>query len=87
MVGEVGVNRPSYDLVIVLTRCPDSYLQVSRIIAKSLREGKYRFLIDLRGPRFVECIELVRRLTQEFISASFTVTEYGEAVAKDYVTI
>ncbi len=65
----------SYDLAIVLRKCPQRIVDVARLVAEEMRSGGYRFLLVLEGPRFEECVDIVRRLTQDFISASFTVVE------------
>ena len=74
----MGIQTKSveeYHVEIVMKDCPESIADLKRVIARSLAQKKYRFLIKLEGPSFYECVDLIRSLTQEFLLASFTVVD------------
>ncbi len=59
-----------------MTSCTDEEIErVLEQIAKGLREGRYRVTLRLRGVRFSDCLELMRRVTAQFIQAGITVVE------------
>jgi len=71
-----------YHVEIVVRNCPEKVSPLIASIARFIQKGAYRFLIRLEGPRFEDCVDIVLKLTQEFINASFTVIE-GEEAGRD----